>query len=312
MTSRRRPLGLGWALIFSLVGCDGLTFDVDSVQLQFPEQDSATNNGGADVRDSGADMSVDMSSMDVPADDSSPIDMPIDTPPDVADVGPDDGGGPICTIPFPLDPDVCHPLTHEGCPPDGECNVRLSGSPPMPTLLCSMPNAGTSEEGTPCASTSECSSGLVCLNWSFLEPDPRGNQCSKFCLLETGEGCDAGEFCTRTAFFPDFPGIGFCTPECDPYDPSPCSQGETCTVDWNYPTRTCDPHFRCATVSEAGMAGDSCGSGASGATKCGRGFSCYEIDIADFQCVQPCTSDSDCSGACQAAQGEWGLRYCEL
>lgn len=292
--------------MFAVLGCDGLAYDLDSVSLHDAER--------LDVSDAGeieADTDVDAEVADMSkTSDMTPSDADRPDAADLADVA-DTGPGRQCATPFPLADDApCNPTLTGECPQDGICTLAVVTVPP-PELAC-LPREqeGDAGDGEACGRPSDCAENLACVDWSLNESDPRGKVCTKYCELETGVGCDVGEFCTKAEAQPPVDGIGWCTPTCDPYDPQACPAGQTCSIDYNYPSATCLPNFRCVEVTDFQMEGDGCGPGAE-TTRCVRGLTCYEVDIALFQCVRPCQDDSDCdAGDCGGPAGDWDLKFC--
>lgn len=297
------PVTLGLAC----VGCDGLTFDLDTIELAgIDAGGDVTDTAPGDVaqpRDGGGDQGLDA---ELPPDASPDADVTLDGG-DAADA-PD--MPPTCEIPLPINPDSCDPTVAGACPQGGYCNLRFVDM--MLQLFCSPEEPGTGVAGDACTGTKDCADTYACFNWSIGGPDPRRQECAKFCVLETGFGCDANEFCTSAEAVPDVEGYGWCTPRCDPYDAAACPAGQTCSVDYNYPAGTCSPEFRCVEIIDSQAEGEPCGPGRDVAA-CARGLACYEVDIADFQCVRPCDADAACGEGrvCGTPRGPWGLRYCQ-
>lgn len=292
-------------LVLLTYGCDGLLYDLDGVPFEFTEIPPDMDH--RDAGDADVPMVPDADVEDTEIPDGDPPPDP-DMESDAGDMTPDMGS--TCEVPQPLDPDRCNPTESGVCPGDGFCSLAISGAPP-PELFCVMRDKeGTGDDGAACASPADCLEGLTCVIWNLNSPDPRGQECAKFCELETNAGCGPEEFCTTAPSQPDLAGIGWCTPRCDPYDDTACPAGQTCTIDFNYPTSTCEPNFRCVTVTDVQGEGDECGPDA-GVSRCIAGLSCYETNIADFRCVSPCQGDDECpNGVCGDPAGPWNLRYC--
>ena len=302
---RVRPCGpAGLAILVSTLGaCNALTFDVDSVRLAAP---SASADGGVTPSDASVVEDATDAPQDVGGEEAEVSEVGIDAA-DSAEMG---GPAPQCAVAQPVDPQTCDPTVTEGCPANGQCNLRLGGDFEL-HVLCNDGEAGTGERGDSCNEVGDCALTFTCFDWSFQAPDPRGRQCAKFCVLETNFGCDDDEFCTSAPAVPEVEGYGWCTPRCDPYDPAACPQGQTCSIDFNYPDSTCSPEFRCV-VSEAQPEGSACGPG-NDVAACDRGLTCYGLSATEFRCVQPCTDATTCPDgqACAPAAGDWNLRYCQ-
>ncbi len=291
-----------------LFGCQGITFDLDSVGL-----------AGNDVGGDATPMLDSADTPDAPARDTDPTDAPDTRRPDAdAPDAPDadapdapDMNAPRCEIPHAIDTDRCNPTVTGVCPANGFCALAVAGAPP-PELLCvERASEGTVDVGEPCTRAFDCLEGSTCVDWGLQEADPRPKGCARYCEIDTGRGCLANEFCTSASSQPPLAGIGWCTPQCDPYDKSSCGTGQTCNVDYNYPVSTCMPHFRCVESEDTVPEGDPCGPGRAIAS-CAEDLICYEVQVADFRCVSACQGDADCGGGtCQPPAGLWGLRFCQ-
>ncbi len=306
----------------SLTACDGLNYDVDQVALAdasglFDATEPVDTDPPVDMNapvdaDMSSDQGVPDTSMprDMEPDVSRPEDVGADATLDVGNDAGDLGTPPSCEVEHPVEPERCNPLAEGECPSGGLCNIAFVQQG-LRLICLQRSSEGPGMLGESCGAPSDCAEHLTCFNWSNYERDPRGQVCSKFCRIETGEGCTSDEFCTGSAALPLVEGYGWCTPRCDPYDSAACAEGQTCTIDYNFPADTCEPHFRCVRTRNAGAEGDACGAGAAVAD-CARGLSCYEVGDADYRCVKPCMDDVDCADtACGVAAGPWGLRYCQ-
>lgn len=297
-------------LAAAMPACEGIGFDLDSVPFDRPP-DAAVPDSGSTDRDGGG-IGPDADTGPIP-DAAQPTDQGGQDADASSDAGTPDTGvdmGPSCGIDHPIDDQRCNPTELGLCPENGICTLAIVGGPP-PVLTCIPDNgARVLVEGDPC-SGNDCAAGLTCVNWGLLEPDPRGKVCAKFCELDTNKGCADGQFCTSNAQLPPMDGIGVCRESCDPLDPSTCPDG-SCNVDYNYPAATCLPTFRCVEPGIA-LVGDECGPSPDDSASCADGLVCYEVDIADFRCVQPCAADVDCAaGPCTDPYGTYGLAHCEI
>ncbi|MFU8803579.1 MAG: hypothetical protein ACNA8W_07210 [Bradymonadaceae bacterium] len=311
---------------------DSHVSDVDSDDMDTPSIPDST------PKDSGR-RDADVNEPDAVMDGGSDTDADTETQDADATIDADTWHEHYCPRDFGVHEGNCHLPYQTGCRVDEFCDLRILGNPPPQPVCITKSNAGTGLEGDVCDPGNTdlgCSAGHFCLNW--LKPDPRGRVCASFCLISTGEGCEADAFCTH--HFPDFPDLGMCVPRCDPYDRQSCPDGQVCAADINYPTKTCHPEFRCLLNTETDEAYMSpCVPGATHSTGgCPAGQTCYSVDGENL-CVRPCSTDQACAeepadeacaesvctgdqfckdGACLenphtcgSPRGEFELRYCD-
>jgi hypothetical protein len=339
---RHLKLAVACGLILSFFGCD-FFYDLDRIALtdasldvsqpDVSPGDTVSDTGIQEPSDTSDVVHLDTSQPDTLQPQDDVIVSPDDTvdEPDVITIEPTDttdGGGeedvveipdvweePLCPRDFGIHNAACHLVHQSGCPQGQYCDLRFLGVPPPRPVCLPLSEAGPRPEGASCdgnVAGQGCQVGTFCVNWP--RPDPRGQACSRFCLMSTGEGCGRDAFCTF--HFADFDDVGLCVPRCDPYALDGCPQGQVCMADINYSQKTCYPEFRCMLhrVEEGPYMKSCVPNGVHSGGGCPRGQTCYPTQEG-YRCVLPCQSDTHCLAPADQ-QGCEGLnceadQYCD-
>jgi hypothetical protein len=152
-------------------------------------------------------------------------------------IPPDEECGDFCASPLVCRDDRCS----NECSSDAECfggtcsaGACRAAEPvdggalvDAPTSDAAPHDGGTSVQGTPCTTSSECAGNATCAD----------ARCLVHCEVATGAGCPSGARCSEEGldFPPDYhaglpAGTGLCTDLCNPVDRSGCPETLSCDV----------------------------------------------------------------------------------